>query len=184
MRPMWKSSTRPPLAARMLPVLLTVGLGACGGQPRQSPVAPSGPASPTREVVRSPVAVTPTRPAPATTVPAELHFNKLMVHSNEVNKQNKGGQANVELIAGSNDLKTLERIGRECVNAFLREQKAAFCKVFGTLADYQARDLRKTGDSNCWAWYVGVPLAGGEPIVTEGGEIGYVAERCPGKLFG
>ncbi|MFE9958968.1 hypothetical protein [Micromonospora sp. NPDC005299] len=105
-----------------------------------------------------------------------------MVRSNEVNKQNKGGQANVELVAGSNDLKSLERVGRECVKVFLREQKAAFCKVFGTEADYKARDLRKAGDSNCWAWYVGVPLAGGEPMVTEGSEIGYVAEHCPGKL--
>ncbi|WP_204292760.1 hypothetical protein, partial [Micromonospora gifhornensis] len=68
--------------------------------------------------------------------------------------------------------------------AFLRQQTAAFCKVFGTDADYRSRDLRKVGDSNCWAFFVGVPLAGGEPIVTAGDEFGYDAERCPGKLYG
>ncbi|GAA0403691.1 hypothetical protein GCM10009541_53550 [Micromonospora gifhornensis] len=56
--------------------------------------------------------------------------------------------------------------------------------MFGTDADYRSRDLRKVGDSNCWAFFVGVPLAGGEPIVTAGDEFGYDAERCPGKLYG
>ncbi|HCT75850.1 MAG TPA: hypothetical protein DGT23_04515 [Micromonosporaceae bacterium] len=76
-------------------------------------------------------------------------------------KQAKGGQTNAEIVAGTNDLLILERIGRECVAAFLRERKAAFCKVFGTQADYQARDPRQTGNSVCWAWLIGVPLSGG-----------------------
>ncbi|MFG1833874.1 hypothetical protein [Micromonospora chersina] len=176
-------SSRLLLAALMPPMFALLGLSACGDQAEHASGSSSGPTPPTAEGVKPPVSVPATRSAAATTAPPELHFERSMVRSNEVNKENKGGQANVELVAGSNDLKTLERVGRECVEVFLKEQKAAFCKVFGSEADYKARDLRKAGDSNCWAWYVGVPLAGGEAMATEGGEVGYVAERCPGKLY-
>lgn len=183
MASMRKSPSQSLLAVLMIPTLVLLGVGGCGDQAEQGSGASSTPTPPAADVVKPSVSVGPNRSARAATPPPELHFSKSMVRSNEVNKQSKGGQANVELVAGSNDLKALERVGRECVEVFLREQKAAFCKVFGTEADYKARDLRKVGDSNCWAWYVGVPLAGGEPGFTEGSEIGYAAERCPGKLY-
>ncbi|MBQ0989359.1 hypothetical protein [Micromonospora sp. H61] len=181
---MRRSSSRLLLAAFIFPMLVS-GLSACGDQAEHSSGSPLGPTPSTVEVVKPSASIPATPSALATAAPAppELHFSKSMVRSNEVNKQNKGGQANVELVAGSNDLKTLERVGRECVEVFLQEQQAAFCKVFGTEVDYKARDLRRAGDSNCWAWYVGVPLAGGGTMVTEGSDIGYVAERCPGKLY-
>ncbi|MBC8988935.1 hypothetical protein [Micromonospora chalcea] len=180
---MRRSHARLLLAALMPPTFALVGLSACGGQAVDRSASSSGPTSSTAEVVKPSVSVPAARSAPAVTASAELHFNRSMVRSNEVNKENKGGQANVELVAESTDLKALERVGRECVEAFLKEQKAAFCKVFGNEADYKARDPRRAGDSNCWAWYVGVPLAGGEAVVTEGGEASYVVERCPGKLY-
>ncbi|GAB3177883.1 hypothetical protein GCM10027259_23490 [Micromonospora palomenae] len=131
------------LAAFMVPMLALLGASACGEQPGHGSGSPPGRTPPTVDGVKPSVSVLATRLAQPTTAPTELHFSESMVRSNEVNKQNKGGQANVELVAGSDDLKTLERVGRECVKIFLREQKAAFCKVFGTEADYKARELRK-----------------------------------------
>ncbi|PMR62151.1 hypothetical protein C1A38_05300 [Verrucosispora sp. ts21] len=165
-------------------LLILVSATACGAQAEQEPAASSEPTPRSSEVLTpSPSAPAAQSPPRTTALPAELLFSETMVRSHEVNKHNKGGQANVEMVAGTNDLTTLERLGHECVDAFLRQQTAAFCKVFGTDADYRSRDLRKVGDSNCWAFYVGVPLTGGEPIVTAGDEFGYDAERCPGKLY-
>jgi hypothetical protein len=89
-----------------------------------------------------------------------------MVKSVEVNKENKGGQANVHVVAGLTDPGALLDVAQGCVEHYLGEQQAAFCHVWGTEANYAARDPQGVGDLLCWTHYVGVPLTGGDPVVT------------------
>ena len=102
-----------------------------------------------------------------------------MVRSVEVNKVNKGGQANVHVVAGITDRDAILDVAHGCVEHFLTEQKAAFCHVWGTDANYAARDPQGVGDMLCWTYYIGVPLVGGEPMVTTSEPYSLEIEGCP-----
>jgi hypothetical protein len=106
-----------------------------------------------------------------------------MVRQNQVNKKPKGGQANVFVVASSKDVAALEQVGRECVEHLLDEQKAAFCHVWGSDADYDARDPGGAGNLFCWIHYIGVPLNGDNPYVTTTASFEYEIEKCPGGVF-
>lgn len=119
-----------------------------------------------------------TTSAAATPEPA-LRFDTTMVRSVEVNKVNKGGQANVFVVAGLTDPDALLDVANSCVEHYLGEQKAAFCHVWGTEANFAARDPQGVGDLLCWTHYVGVPLAGGDPLVTTSKPYMLEIDGCP-----
>lgn len=122
-------------------------------------------------------------PAPVEPEPEPMTFDESMVRSVAVDKEAKGGQANVAVVAESTDVQVLQEVGLGCVDHYLQEQKAAFCHVWGSELDYAARDPQGIGDLMCWVYFIGVPLAGGEPIVTEGGAVGYTVSACPGGVL-
>ncbi|MDQ1250845.1 MAG: hypothetical protein QG597_5225 [Actinomycetota bacterium] len=166
-------------AAQASPVLIAavLVLSACGngservGDTQSSPLEQSP--SPANTTPKPPAASTAKRVAPATS------FDLAMVRWTEVVKKNKGGQANVHIVGGVTDYPTLKRLGLECVEHFLGEQKAAYCHVWGTDADYEARDPQNAGDTLCWTHYIGVPLMGGDPSVMAGELFTLKIERCP-----
>src|SRR4051794_40061319 len=106
---------------------------------------------------RSESAATSTAQLPTPEAAVELHTT--MVKSVEVNKVNNGGQAKVFVVAGLTDPDDLLEVAYGCVKHYLREQKAAFCHVWATEANFAARDPKGVGDLMCWTHYVGVPLA-------------------------
>ena len=114
----------------------------------------------------------------ATPEPA-LRFDTRMVRSVEVNKATKGGQANVFVVAGLTDPDALLNVANGCVEHYLGEQKAAFCHVWGTEANFAARDPQGVGELLCWTHYVGVPLAGGDPVVTTSKPYMLEIDGCP-----
>lgn len=137
--------------------------------PTPEPEAPA----PTPEAEATP------EPAPA---PAALSFDESMVRSYEVNKEHKGGQANAAIVAESTDLEVLKSVGLGCIDHYLQEQKAAFCQVWGSEADYESRDPQGVGDLFCWVYYMGVPLNGGEPTIMDAGPVDYTVSACPGGV--
>jgi hypothetical protein len=120
-----------------------------------------------------------TTTAAVTTPEPALRFDTRMVRSVEVNKVNKGGQANVFVVAGLTDPDALLDVANGCVEHYLGEQKAAFCHVWGTEANFAARDPQEVGDLLCWTHYVGVPLAGGNPVVTTSKPYMLEIDGCP-----
>lgn len=185
---------RLPLAAAALAA--TAFLGACGGgaddaslatatptPTASSSIAPS--AMPSPSASPSTTAMT-TSSTPSLTVPAEpppsatpAEFDVAMVRSNEINKVDKGGQANVHVVAGLLDTQALLDVANGCVQHYLTEQQAAFCHVWATEANYAARDPENVGDLLCWTHYVGVPLAGGPPLVTTSESYELEVWSCP-----
>lgn len=100
-----------------------------------------------------------------------------------VTKQAKGGQANAAVVVESGTKDQLLRVGKGCVDHFLHEFKAAFCYVFGSSKDF-SRTTWNTDEGladECWIWYLGVPLSGGEYLPMEMGPISY--SHCPGRVY-
>lgn len=135
--------------------------------------AQSSSASPARSGSAATTTATARTPEPA------VAFDTAMVKSVEVNKVNKGGQANVLVVAGLTDPDDLLKVANGCVKHYLREQKAAFCHVWATEANFAARDPQGVGDLMCWTHYVGVPLAGGDPVVTTSKPYMLQTDGCP-----
>jgi hypothetical protein len=165
-------------------LLLTVpACGAASSTPsRAAQLSPATSATPSPSSSPTPTAAPIPTASPSPTK-AELHFTTAMVRANKVNKKYKGGQANVFVVAPSTDVDALERVGRECVEHFLQEQKAAFCHVWGSQANFEARDPRRNDELRCWTHYIGVPLVGGDPYVTTAASYSYKIEGCPTRVF-
>lgn len=168
-------AARRPAAAAALALTVTAVLGGCSSE--TSDAVPNAEASATTSSSAASGSVAPEEVEPETPVDSAapttdstdeqpLEFSTVMVRSVEVNKVNKGGQANVHVVAGFTDAGALLDVANGCVGHYLQEQRAAFCHVWGTEANYQARDPQDVGDMLCWTHYVGVPLNGGDPIVT------------------
>lgn len=167
--------------------LLVLGLAAgCGSEAPEAESAASTSTASTTSAEASPstsASPTPTTSAAPNTSaapsPPRVRFDVGMVRWVEVNKLNKGGQANVHVVAGLTNTGALLEVAEGCVEHYLDEEKAAFCHVWGTEANYAARDPRGAGDLLCWTHYVGVPLAGGDPVVTTSASYSYEIEGCP-----
>lgn len=125
-----------------------------------------------------------TEPSPTTVEPTQtaVAFDVSMVQSVEINKVNKGGQANVQLIVGTASREDALAVAEGCVEHYLQEQKAAFCHVWSTQANFDARDPAGVGDLMCWTYYVGVPLSGGDPVVTETRPYTFNTSGCPDSI--
>jgi hypothetical protein len=164
--------------------LLTVALlGGCGSDASKGDSAAGASTSSSQSAERTTAFPKPTTVAPTstavTTAEQRAQFDVTMVRSVEVNKVNKGGQANVQVVAGMTDPDALLDVAKGCVKHYLKEQKAAFCHVWGTEANYAARDPQGVGDLLCWTHYVGVPLVGGDPIVTTSKPYMLQVDGCP-----
>jgi hypothetical protein len=164
--------------------LLTIALLAgCGSDVEDQKTASES--SRTSQRTQSPsVSPTESESTPATTATVRtpepaVRFDMAMVRSVEVNKVNKGGQANVFVVADLTDPEALLEVARGCVKHYLGEQKAAFCHVWATEANFAARDPHGVGDLMCWTHYVGVPLAGGDPVVTTSKPYMLQIDGCP-----
>lgn len=116
-------------------------------------------------------------------VEAASQFDLSMVRDVVVNKESKGGQSNVTVVVEGVGLSGIEEIGLQCVEHYLRETKAAFCQVWGTQADYDARSSIGKDIIACWVLSIGVPINGGDPIVTGSSEFSYRADGCPGGVW-
>lgn len=152
--------------------------------PSQSEPAPSTPPTSSMETPM-PTSTSAPQPTAEEPVPAPptLTFDLSMVRDSSVSKVAKGGQADVEIVVGINDMNTLKAVGIQCVDHFLTEQKAAYCRIWASDTDYGARDPEGIGDNRCWMWFLGIPLIGGELQVYETSPSGYTLEGCPGGVL-
>lgn len=146
---------------------------------------PSDEASTAAETTEPAPTPTPTpepsaEPSPEPVEPQPI-FEPSMVIATELSKEAKGGQTDAEVVAEGVPFEQLEQVGRECVDHFLGQTKAAFCHVWGSQADYDVSTTILEGYISCWAFHVGVPLNGGDPIVTKG-DISYWVDGCPGGV--
>ena len=180
------------LSGLVAPFLAVLLLSSCaadvGGAsepgPSETPVADSARASEPPKILEPSEAPVPDAPPVVAPVPVPaLEFDLAMVRSNVVNKEGKGGQANVAVVAESTDLELLKQVGLRCVDHFLSEQKAAYCQVWGSEVDYLARDPLGMDEVVCWIYFVGVPLNGGEVQVSESSNITYGLSGCPGGVM-
>ncbi len=162
-------------------------LGGCGSDAPDTAAAAPASTTPSQGGPSSTVppheagAETSAPPVP-TSEPADaqpVQFTTTMVRSVEVNKQHKGGQANVHVVADVTDADALLDVGHGCVEHYLSEQKAAFCHVWGTEANYGARDPQGVGDLMCWTHYIGVPLSGGDAMVSTSEPYTFQNAGCP-----
>ena len=102
------------------------------------------------------------------------------MRENETTKENKGGQSNPFIVAEGVPYEQLEQVALECVEHFLNETKAAFCQVWPTQVDFDARHSISADLLSCWLYYVGVPLNGGDPMIQGPTAVDYHVEGCPG----
>ena len=100
-----------------------------------------------------------------------------------VTKRAKGGQANAAVVVESGTRDQLLEVGKQCVDHFLGEFKAALCYVFGSPKDFARTNWNAEEGlaDECWIWYVGVPLAGGDYMPMELGPVSYA--NCPGHVY-
>lgn len=139
---------------------------------------------PTMTALSTTTTTTTTTAAPATTTVAPrklLAFDESMVRTVDVGKENLGGQADIDMVAGSTDYEDIRNAASGCVKFYLDEQKAAYCRVWGPEADYAAK-AGLDGDIVCWIVFTGVPPAGGDRQVTRNPSYLYSFSQCPGGV--
>jgi hypothetical protein len=103
-----------------------------------------------------------------------------------VTKRAKGGQANVVFVVPMRlPTSRLKDLSVACARDFVGDYRAAFCEVFGSEKDYKVAKVDPVEGlaSKCWVWYSGIPLAGGDPQVTEMGAVAYEVDDCPGGAY-
>lgn len=129
----------------------------------------------------------------STEEPVVRTFYPDMVKARGVSKQNKGGQSNVRFVAGTTNIKEIERLALECVEHFTEQTKAAYCYAYATQSDYDLKDPEWTPEFDasayggyriCWTLQAGQSLASDRPgIVATNTSITYdMVTHCPGGV--
>lgn len=118
-------------------------------------------------------------------------FDRSMVRTESVTKENKGGQTNIRFVADNVDYEDILALTDQCVDEYLSETTAAYCYGYANSADFDVTAFDWTPESDqdiygtgrpCWVMYSGQPLTGVDGRTdTPAGATSYI-DQCPGGV--